>query len=181
MFKLRKGDLWKAAILILLIAAIGVFIYHTLSNPSAKGLPAPVAAAPKPTAASQPAPAAGSTEEMFTPRQRAGAGELAKARAMPDPFRPEISDRTGRSAPTPLSPDSSLTGLSPAGEPSGLWLAGVIVSARSLAVVREGEERYFVRRGETLPGGWRVTRISPQSITLSRGGEQMSLNLGGRP
>ncbi|NIM05348.1 MAG: hypothetical protein GTO55_04510 [Armatimonadetes bacterium] len=178
MFKLKKGDIWKAVVLVILIAATCVFAYWRISKAIARPALPGVPAVAKKAAATGPAEEVSSGEEMFATRPRMTPSELAKAHTAPDPFRPEVSER-GRARPPAASPtDSPPAEVSPA---AGLWLTGVIYSERPLAIVREGEGHYFVRRGDSLPGGWKVASIGPKSITLTRADQRLSLQVSPPP
>jgi len=178
MLKLRKGDLWKAVLLVILIGGVVAFISRTLRSVSVT----PQVPSRASQAKSEVAPAGAATKEMFAARRRAGVLDVAKARATPDPFRPEVAAQApllrapvarptrGPSLPPPVS-------LAPA--LPGFWLTGIIHGGnRPLAVLRSGDERYFVRLGQTLPGGWRVTHIGTQSVALMRGTQRVNLSMG---
>jgi hypothetical protein len=179
MFKLRKGDVWKAVLLILLIIAVGYFAYWRVAGTLGKPAFKPAARSSPETAKAQAPEKIIQGEEMFTPRQRTTSGELAKAHTSPDPFRPEVSERSGSRTPAPSSGGSPAAGQSPAGY--GFWLTGVVYGDRPLAVVRSGEQHFFVRKGEYLPGEWRVASISRQSVTLTKGDQRLTLDLSASP
>lgn len=61
-----------------------------------------------------------------------------------------------------------------------LYLSGVIRGRKSVAILRRGEARYFVGRGERVEGNYVVAYIGPDSVILKdKAGNKMSLQLGG--
>jgi hypothetical protein len=67
----------------------------------------------------------------------------------------------------------------PSGPPPGvLWLAGVIQGNPTLALLRRGEDRYLVKEGDALDGGYRVAKIASSSVILQRGNRKQTLRLG---
>ena len=171
MLRLRKGDAWKAALLCLLIAATGWFIFRTFSQTKA-GQPPTVAAPPsKP----EPGPQASASKEMFAPRThlRPGLGRIAAA---PDPFRPYVSTE-----PVTVSEQASAQPAQPppppAPELAGVRLSGIILAREPVAVLRTGEQRHFLHPGDVLTEGWRLAEIGPRSVTLAKGGNRVKLAL----
>lgn len=174
MLKLRKGDIWKAVVLVVLIAATGWFISRTLRQ--MRG-PAPAARAAQGPAEQAQRPAqAPAVKEMFAPRTRDLAA-LAKAASAPDPFRPYVSTETVAVSTAPSAAKAAPPPPPPAPELAGLRLTGVVLGSRPMAVLRSGEERYFLRSGEALPSGWRIARIETRGIALTRGGERVFLEV----
>jgi hypothetical protein len=47
-----------------------------------------------------------------------------------------------------------------------------------MALLRQGENRYLVREGDTVGGKYQVIEISANSVVLQRGGRKQTLRLG---
>ena len=190
MFKLRKGDTWKAVVLIILIIAVVAFIFVRLGRASSeitpKRAPATGAQAQQNSAAANAGTQA--SAEMFASRTRVTNEELARAGSAPDPFRPGIvthasirrTSNSSASLPSmsPLNPVSDVQGADLVGN---LWLTGVVWGPQPLAAIREGDQRYFVRRGQAVPGGWKVSKISQTGVTLVKGSKHLDLTITAQP
>ena len=92
------------------------------------------------------------------------------------PFNPAVTE-TGR---TLLSAQPALT--PPPSKPD--WqLTGVVIDDTSsnglLAIIRNGDQRRYVRPGSMLDGGYRVETVDMNGITLSLGSTIFRLTLGG--
>jgi len=80
-----------------------------------------------------------------------------------------VSDRQSSRVATSSSPaapdlaDVRLTGIVPGDDP--------------IAVLRRGEERYFLHRGDMLTDGWHLAEIGPSSVTLEKGDDRVTLAL----
>lgn len=185
MFRLRKGDLWKAVALAAATVVPVFFIVRTL-----------IAASRPPGAAAQSAQVAQSAESgqagdakgepratrLFAERPRTPMAGVARARIAPDPFRPYASAR-----PAPEEEAGGTAEATPAPSPlpselDGLRLIGVISGTREpLAALTDGRERYYVSVGETLPGGWRLVRIGGRTVTLTKDGQNAEVGLAQPP
>ena len=186
MFRLRKGDIWKAVALALATAAPVWFVVRTLR-----------AASRPPGAAQQSPQIATSTESqdagtgadeqagsrLFAERPRTPMADVARAKIAPDPFRPYVSARPaseedsrgvseeGTRAPSPLTSDLP-----------GLRLTGVISDTRQpLAAFTDGSRPYYVSVGEALPSGWRLIRVGDRSVTLAKNDQRVEVRLGQSP
>ena len=59
-----------------------------------------------------------------------------------------------------------------------LFFIGVIAGdSRPLAVLADGERRFYVRHGGSVSAGWIVTRINAHSVVLKKGGREATLIL----
>ena len=190
--KLRKGDGPKAILLVVLIAATGWFIYHTL----AQAMAPPGGASPATRAGTQATPgAAGQAaaraesavagQAMFAPRTsqvQVQAG-LQRVATTPDPFRPYLWDQAPappRAAVQPPkgSPAPPLPGANPLlAPPPEVRLVGIVLAENSLAVLQEGDTRMFVRAGQLLPDGWRVLAVTVRGVTLAQGKRRLDLRM----
>jgi len=65
--------------------------------------------------------------------------------------------------------------LSP--ELAELRLTGIISGTRPMAVLRQGDRRYFLRSGDALPGGWRIVQIEARGVTVAKGNERVQLRV----
>lgn len=203
MLKLRRGDLWKAVVLLLAIVGVVVFIAYQIRSASAPHshsltVPLPQETQAAPSAAEEQATRA-TGGGMFAPRAHPSAGELAKARTASDPFRPGVSTEkpqapaqqaapnlapSGSQPPTPsaspgrpqltFAPPKPTTRSAPSGS---VELKGIMSGPPPLAVLRAGEQRYFVRQGESLPGGWKVARIGTNDVVLAKDSARVQLTL----
>ena len=176
MFKLRRGDLGKAFLLIICIIGVIFYISWQMRRASApkvvKQPTAPPAVAPAQTT---------NTNQMFAPRSRVTSNELVKARSVPDPFRPEVTDRSAPGASVPPSFPRTVARPETTFSPAGFWLTGIVRGRRPMAVIRNGEEHYFAFRGDIVSDGWKVAAISPDSALLTKGGEKITLLLSAAP
>jgi hypothetical protein len=182
MFKVRKGDLWKAIVLVLAISGTGWFIVRALV---AASRPPAVAqgtsrAAPSSDARTSTSPGSEDKKErMFARRPRTPMADLERARAAPDPFRPYVSVRAAsESSSQARSQDDKPNPL--ASELEGVRLTGIVSDTRQpLAALRDGDDHYYLRVGEALPGGWRLVEVGRSSVTLAKSNQRVELALAG--
>jgi general secretion pathway protein N len=80
---------------------------------------------------------------------------------------------------TDRSPDLAPALVQPGADVSGLLLTGVMVNGKQrIALFKQADGRTLaVREGATLGGDWRVARIAPREVELSRPGSQQTLQL----
>lgn len=181
----RKGDLWKAVVLLALIGGAFWFSFRTLMS-AGRGSAGTAPAAASRTAATadkaaQETPAAGT--EMFAARERATGALLVRARTVPDPFRPyaTVTVEPERAASAPPRASAAPPPVQ-VGEVK-LRLVGIVVGTQPIAVLVGGEQgegttrRYFVRPGDTVADGWRVAEVRGQHVVLSKGRERATLSL----
>ena len=198
--KLKPGDLWKVVVLVLLIIGFGVLAYHNLMTTLKRtpaGQPAPTPANSLSTTApanqsgnATPAGKAGQGKKIFAARTRVSSSELAQLTSAPDPFRPEVSEkscpaaaprRTVAQQPAGFAPRFSTMQAQSLQPTEQFWLTGVVEGDIPLAVIRKGDAHYFVRQGEILPEGWQVSKIGSQSATLTKGKQRLTLQLSSPP
>jgi len=105
-------------------------------------------------------------------------------RDMAKPTTPVTQPRKATSGSRTLPPLPPPEWAAPAGgeEPSGpppgvLWLSGVIQGDPMVALLRRGENRFLVRKGDMFEG-YEVLDISSNSVMLQRGGRTTKLRLG---
>ncbi len=182
MFRLRKGDLWKAVALILATAAPVWFIVRTLI--SASRPPGAAQQSPQIAASAEPQGAGtGSGEhvqaKLFAQRPRTPMADVARAKVAPDPFRPYVSGRPASEQDSPGASEEGTRTSSPlTSDLAGLRLMGVISDTRQpLAALTDGGRHYYISVGEVLPGGWRLVRIGDRSVTLAKNDQRVELGL----
>jgi len=79
----------------------------------------------------------------------------------------------------PLPPPGGMGPLPPEAVPEVLRLTGLIHGKKSLAILRKGETRYFVSRGDKVEDAYLVAYIGANSVTLkTKEGNKIILNLG---
>ena len=178
----KKGDLWKALILIALIVAAFWFVFRTVmkANPRAQATALQQAAGQP--GAQNGANTVNASTEMFAPRDRGVTQLLARARVAPDPFRPYASLLPPPPVkPTPTASPAQQKAQAERPQPSEaetqLRLVGLLFGARPSAVLVGADGHHYVRVGDDLPGGWRLAQIDQRSVTLTKGGQRARLQL----
>jgi len=179
MITYKKSDLWKAAILIVLIVAALRFSFRTIMN---AGGPRPSVRA-RQQAENQPSGrgVASAGSEMFAPRDHGITQLIARARSVADPFRPYASMLPASAARTPAAtpaPQARPKAEPPKAEAqTQLRLVGLVSGARPTAVLVSADGHHYVRVGDALPGGWRLAEVSQRSVLLTKGKERARLQL----
>lgn len=182
MFRLRKGDLWKAVALILAAAAPVWFIVRTLraaSRPPGAAQQSPQIA----TSAESQGAGTGTGEHvetrLFAQRPRTPIADVSRAKIAPDPFRPYVSARPASDGDSRgASEEEALTSSPLTSDLAGLRLKGVISdpdTGQPLAVLTDGGQRYHISVGKVLPGGWRLIRIGDRTVTLAKNDQRVEL------
>jgi|GEM_PF-2575512 len=97
------------------------------------------------------------------------------------PVTPSRKAASGSRTLPPLPPPewaAPAGGEEPSVPPPGvLWLSGVIQGDPMVALLRRGENRFLVRKGDVFEG-YEVVDISSNSVMLHRGGRTTKLRLG---
>jgi hypothetical protein len=186
MFKLRKGDIWKAVALALAMAAPVWFIVRTLRAASRP----PGAAQQSPQIATSPESQDAGTSageqagsRLFAERPRTPMADVARAKIAPDPFRPYVSARPGSEGEPETASEAEAPTPSPlTSDLSGLRLTGVISDTRQpQASLTDGGQHYHISVGEVLPSGWRLIRVGDRSVTLAKNDQRVEVRLGQSP
>jgi hypothetical protein len=185
MFRLRKGDLWKAVALAAATVVPVFFIVRTLI--AASRLPGAAAHPTQIAQSAEPGQAAGATGEprpsrLFAERPRTPMADVGRARIAPDPFRPYASARPASEQEAGGASEETRAPSPLPSELDGLRLTGVISGTREpLAALTDGSRHYYVSVGETLPGGWRLVRIGGRTVTLTKDGQNVEVELARPP
>lgn len=119
-----------------------------------------------------------------------GTPETALAPPPSGPAEEASAESTGRPAARPGGGVTILQGPAPGparpggpapGEPGApkLTLTGVIAGQPSMAVIREDDQRHFVRVGDRIGDRYRVSAIGRQEVVLVGGGGKLVLRLRG--
>jgi len=177
----RRGDAWKIAALLVLIVAAFAVSFRTLGR-AMSPRPRPVQTPPilPPRTDGQPG-ARGS--EMFAPRQQATSHLLIRAHAARDPFQPYLT-LPGPDRPTKRG--SASTRSSASAQPAetqelGFRLVGVVLSTHPMAALVSQDKHYYLRVGDSLPEGWRVSHIDQRGVALVKGQSRVRLTLAREP
>jgi len=140
------------AVLFVVVGLIGVRSYLAKRTPKAQA-----SAKPAPAVRAKPLAPAGAPVRVGPPRDPFGA-------------RPAT-------APTTTQTGGRPPGAAPSGRAeSGLRLVGVMSGATPMAVIHEGDRRFYVRAGDKVEG-YTVSRIAEKRVLLVRGEEHLTLEL----
>jgi hypothetical protein len=179
----KSGDFWKVIALVVLIAATFFISFRFIL---AAGAGPPASPRPQQQTARQAAAPTAPLREMFAQRARPPSELLVRARSTGDPFKPYVTSASTASpqpgaAPAPAAgPRPRPAGTLPSARTSpqvDYRLVGMITGDHLLAVIAGSETRYFVRLGDSLPGGWHLVRLNPRAVTLAKGEESVTLTL----
>ncbi len=165
-----EGRRKEVLLLVVAACALAVALITFLGR---SGPPPPPPAAPGP--ADLGARAERQADEQA--RQQSDTAETETAR---NPF-----SAPSTAGPSDLSPpDSGSRDVLPAApaEPVGapLRLTGIVVGTPSVAIIRQADQRYFVKVGEQIGDGYRVKRIGRQQVVLTGQEGTIILRMGGR-
>jgi len=177
----KKGDLWKALLLITLIGAAFWFSFRTLRSASGPRQ------ASSPEAPAQVAGPAGKqvrvdpSTELFAPRERPTTQLLIRAHSAPDPFRPYLSLLPATAAAVAKATAArKVTSVAPTAAEElaiQLRLVGIISGVRPTAVLVGADGHHYLRQGDIVPGGWRVAQIDQRGVLLTKGSARARLGL----
>lgn len=168
--KLRKGDAPKAIALVVLIIAVLAFVGRTVMSAAGGGPHAQTEATAQATGERSGAKPV--SEQMYAERPRAPAADIARAKGSPNPFLPAISTQQ-----KPKGADAKKAPPAMPEMPNLRFLGTIGGDKGTMAVLTDGAQRYYVRRGESLPGGWSVAQVGSRSLTLKKGGQKATLIL----
>lgn len=187
-------------LLVLAVLMLGVAVWTFRPKPA----PAPVATAAAPGAAkpsegpaagAKPGEQGGAKQEGATEE---GAQEGSAAKGAPrNPFTapgaPTASAAPSGKGAEPASgqPEAGAAGPPSAGEPtaaaqpegqqkSAMTLTGILSGRPTMAILRQNDQRYFVKVGDVVGDGYRVEAISSQQVVLAGQQGKLILRMGGR-
>jgi hypothetical protein len=63
---------------------------------------------------------------------------------------------------------------------SSLTLTGIVEGKPDVAILRQGDQRFFVKVGDPIGGGYRVQSIGNQQVVLAGQQGKVILRMGGR-
>lgn len=186
-----EGRRKEVLLLVLAVAALGIALY------SFRGKPAPPPAGGTPVASEAgAAPAQGNADKSAVTQegeQQAGASaegssEAAAGGAQRNPFSaPGASVEVGATVgPEAGAEGSAVTepGMGPEqAEPGGevgLTLTGIVDGKQTMAILRQNDQRYFVKVGDLVGDGYRVQSIGRQQVVLAGQQGKVILRMGGR-
>lgn len=179
-----EGRRKEVVLLVLAVLALGVALYTFRGNkPAPAPAPGPTttAAAPAPEAATEPGDEQGAIEGgQGAEGDATGATTGARQR---NPFSapgtvavaPAPNVTEGSEPATDFSPD-----VAPSTGETSLILTGVIDGKDSVAILRQDDQRFFVKVGDLVGEGYRVQSISRQQVVLAGQQGKVILRMGGR-
>jgi hypothetical protein len=178
-------------LLVLALVALIVALYTFRRKPAPVTQAKPVAAAKTEVAKpaegeAKPAPvspgAAGETRNPFAGPGAAGAVALPEATAKPPApaaAQPPVTPAPTVTATPPVTPLPPPTAAGVAAPEQELALAGIVAGRRNMAVIREGDKRYYASVGDRI-GGYRVQAIGEHEVVLAGREGKVILRMGGR-
>ena len=142
------------------------------------------------------APALGKAEESAVKQegeQQAGASEEGSSEAVAggaqrNPFSApgasaavgsDVSPEAGAEASAAPEPGMGPERAEPGGE-LGLTLTGIVDGKQTVAILRQNDQRYFVKVGDLVGDGYRVQSIGRQQVVLAGQQGKVILRMGGR-
>ncbi|MDH4179647.1 MAG: hypothetical protein OEV33_03985 [Armatimonadota bacterium] len=190
-----EGRRKEVLLLVLAVAALGIALY------TFRGKPAPPPAGGTPVA-SQPgsAPAQGNVDAQASAQEgdeqagasEEGSSEAAAGEAQRNPFSapgtsvaseagvgPEAGAGAGAEGSATPEPGMGPEQAEPGGE-MGLTLTGIVEGKQTVAILRQNDQRYFVKVGDLVGDGYRVQSIGRQQVVLAGQQGKVILRMGGR-
>ncbi len=184
-----EGRRKEVLLLVLAVAALGIALY------TFRGKPAPPPAGGTPVA-TRPGPA----PEQGTPEGSAAEGgggqeagpteegspEAAASDEQRNPFSAPGAAAAASAAMGPATEAEAGTPASVSGAEQGelgegsLTLTGIIDGKQTVAVLRQSDQRYFVKVGDFVGDGYRVQSIGNQQVVLAGQQGKLILRMGGR-
>ncbi len=187
-------------LLVLAVVALGVAVYTFRGKPAA-----PSATTPAPTAPPKPQkkdakgdeagkvgalpsaslPGGGTRNPFEGPGGAAAAPGTAKT-APAAPVKPsgqQLPAPAPALNPFPVQPKPAVPAA--AGQKTGpgtqtLALYGIVAGKQAMAVIREGDQRYYVKAGDRIGDRYRVQTISQKEVVLVGSEGKVILRMGGR-
>lgn len=177
-----EGRRKEVILLVLALAALGLALYTFRAKPT----PAPPAG---PAVAAQPAPAPEPTRPQVpglarAGQEQAGLTEPAAGANAGDVQRNPFSAPGGSPGPMAPPPQSGPAGPEDSDMPEwadgSLTLTGIVEGKPDVAILRQGDQRLFVKVGDPIGGGHRVQSIGNHQVVLAGPQGTVILRMGGR-
>ncbi len=179
-----EGRRKEVLLLVLALVALGLALYTFRGKPTPAQPPSATGAGPAPAEEASGVPV-GHPEDSGLGEGAEGAQEPGDAAAQRNPF------SAPGAAPAVVEPPSD-TGfrsgdqepmaaldLSESGE-GALTLTGIIDGRSTVAILRQNDQRFFVRAGDQIGHGYRVQSIGNQQVVLAGPQGKVILRMGGR-
>lgn len=199
-----EGRRKEVLLLALAVAALGLALYTFRSKPAPTAAPAPAAGTQEATKTGTESggPSAAGTEgeeQVKATPGTAAAGEQRNPFAAPGGAAGSAAMPAGTQKPTTAKAQASAaaaaTGVEPPPGPQpgapaqptpeqpekpSLTLTGIVNGKPNVAILRQDDQRYFVKVGDTVGGNYRVQSIGSQQVVLSGQQGKVILKMGGR-
>ncbi|MBN1459145.1 MAG: hypothetical protein JXA57_06385 [Armatimonadetes bacterium] len=179
-----EGRRKEVVLLVLAVLALGIALYTFRGNKPAP-TPAPGPATTAAALVAEAATAPGS--EQATAEEAQGTeGDATGTTAAGRQRNPFSAPGLVAAGPTPgVTPGSEPTAdpapdVAPATGETSLVLTGVIDGKESVAILRQDDQRFFVRVGDLVGEGYRVQSIAHQQVVLAGQQGKVILRMGGR-
>jgi len=186
-----EGRRKEVLLLVLAVVALGIALY------SFRGKPAPPPQGGTPVA-SEPgaAPAEGNADKSAVTQEgeqqaegsEEGSSEAAAGGAQRNPFSApgasaavgsDVAPEAGAEGSAATEPGMGPEQAEPGGE-MGLTLTGIVEGKQTVAILRQNDQRYFVKVGDLVGDGYRVQSIGRQQVVLAGQQGKVILRMGGR-
>jgi hypothetical protein len=172
-----EGRRKEIILLVLAVAALGIALYTFRGNKPAPA-PAPVPAATAPGPAREAAPGTRG-EQAATGAAQGTEGDASAAARNPfsTPGAGEAVPHGGGDSETVVEPPPDTT---PDEGGASLALTGIVDGKQSVAILRQDDQRFFVKVGDLVGEGYRVQSIGSQQVVLVGQQGKVILRMGGR-
>lgn len=185
-------------LLVLAVVALAFAVYTFRPKQSPQAAPPAVATAQESGADALPA---GAPEADEPPSATAEAGARGAGAVVRNPFAEPGSGGASGGAPpelaggiaaagapsgggeetTPAAPEVATLAAGPEGTEAGSFkLTGIVAGPQPLALVRQGDQRYFLKVGDRVGDRYRVRAIRAAEVELVSEADTITLRMGGR-
>jgi hypothetical protein len=173
-----EGRRKEIILLVLAVAALGIALYTFRGNKPAPA-PAPVPAATAPGAARDEAAPGARGEQAATGAAQGTEGDASAAARNPfsTPGGVEAAPDVGGDSETMVEPPPD---TAPGEGGASLTLTGIVDGKQSVAILRQDDQRFFVKVGDLVGEGYRVQSIGSQQVVLVGQQGKVILRMGGR-
>jgi len=186
-----EGRRKELLLLVLAVAALGIALYTFRGKPAPPppgGTPVASEAGTAPAQGNALESAAKPEGEQEAEASEEGSAKVAADGAQRNPFSaPGLSASHGAAAgpeteaegPITSEPGMGAETVEPGGE-LGLTLTGIVDGKQTVAILRQNDQRYFVKVGDLVGDGYRVQSIARQQVVLAGQQGKVILRMGGR-